>query len=192
MKTQKKSNIFKKGIWIKEQQGTLTMGSMDDPAQTVIVPDEMHKIIQDFETDMVEALYGESRRVFTPDILDIKVVIRNLKKQFSDLDLKISFADGTGSSFKGKYEDIYNFLEKLVSSCIPEDTESSVPPVIYINASILDNHLCIIFRDSLSISSPQALEKEIAFVEAELKGKVSYKSTSTSKSYYDIMIPSQK
>lgn len=43
------TQLFKKGIWIKEQQGSLTMGSLEDDTQPVMkVPDDLCERIYAF------------------------------------------------------------------------------------------------------------------------------------------------
>ena len=61
----KNDALLKKGIWIKEQQGNLTIGSLDATDKSVVViPDELSIKLLEFENDMIEALYGEDRLLF--------------------------------------------------------------------------------------------------------------------------------
>jgi len=61
----KNNALLKKGIWIKEQQGNLTIGSLDETDKSVVViPDELSSKLLAFENDMIDALYGEDRLVF--------------------------------------------------------------------------------------------------------------------------------
>ncbi|MFH2061026.1 MAG: hypothetical protein ABIJ59_19315 [Pseudomonadota bacterium] len=104
MKKVENDSFFKKGIWIKEQQGNLTIGSLDKNDTSV-------KIISD-----------------------------DLKKT--------------------------------------------------LNASLMDNHFCMIYRDSTCVSHPSKLKKEIHYIQIILKGEMVYKAIDSEKSYFDIMIPS--
>lgn len=81
MGPEKETEIFKKGIWIKEQQGVLTVGSLDKKnTDVMVVSDELSTRLQAFESDMIEALYSETREKFRPGILDIEHLFRQLKK----------------------------------------------------------------------------------------------------------------
>jgi len=187
----KNNALLKKGIWIKEQQGNLTIGSLDETDKSVVViPDELSSKLLAFENDMMDALYGEDRLVFDPSAIDIEKLLAKIGKQFQKNDLRISFSGEKESSFKGDYNEIYRLIEKFVLSSLSGASQTSTPPLIYINASILQDHLCIIYRDSGSITDPALLKNEISFIKTVLKGEIDYKITSGNKSYFDIMIPS--
>jgi len=190
----KKDPIFKKGVWIKEQQGELTIGSLDKNDDTVtIIPDKLSATIFDFENDMMEALYGENKVTFNPVILDVEKLLNNIKKQFKRINLRISFSGTKDNIFKGDYDEIYKVLTKFVLSSISDSSQKEQNfPIVYINASVLQDHLCIIYRDSGSLSHPSKLKKEVQFIKTVLKGEISYKATSGTKTYYDIMIPSKR
>lgn len=193
MKKIKIDTVLKTGIWIKEQQGQLTIGSLDknDP-EVMVISDQLSLKLFEFEKDMMEAMYGEDRVTFNPSILNIEKLLSNLKKQFSKYELRISFSRATENFFKGKYNEIYSLIEKFIQSSLSQDTEMDKPPLIYINASVLQDHLCIIYRDSLSISDPVKLKKEFDFIKSTLKGEINYKATPGNASYYDIIIPSKQ
>lgn len=192
MKEQNKQPLFKAGIWIKEQQGELTVGSLGDDTQAMVIPESLSEKIFEFENDMIQALYGEDRVSFDPAKIDVDRLFRNLKKEFEQVKLRISFSDSQGSSLKGSFDDIYHLLKQFVLSALPDDGTISDDQIIYINASLLENHLCMIFRDSSFVSNPKRLKKEISFIKKQLGGEVSFKSTGTQKTYYDIMIPSKE
>ncbi len=60
MGPKKETEIFKKGIWIKEQQGILTVGSLDKRnTDIMVVSDELSTRLHTFESDIIEALYKE-------------------------------------------------------------------------------------------------------------------------------------
>lgn len=192
MKNIKKNTGLKTGIWIKEQQGQLTIGSLDKKQpEVMIIPDQLSSKIFEFEKDMIEALYGENRIVFNPSFLNIEKLLSNLKKQFEKYELRISFSGAADNIFKGNYNEIYHLIEKFIQSSIP-DSEMESPPTIYINASVLQDHLCIIYRDSLSISKPEKLKNEFDFIKSKLNGEITHKATSGNKSYYDIILPSMQ
>ncbi len=193
MKKTKEDTALKTGIWIKEQQGQLTIGSLDKGHQEVmIVPDQLSSKIFEFEKEMIEALYGEDRIIFNPSFINIEKLLSDLKKQFEEYDLRISFSGTAGNVFKGNYNEIYRLIETIILSSLTQVSEKETPPLIYINASVLQDHLCVIYRDSLSISDPAKLKKEFDFVRSALNGEISHKATSGNKSYYDIIIPSKK
>lgn len=61
----KNNALLKNGIWIKEQQGNLTIGSLDETdKRVVVIPDELGSTLLAVENDMIEALYGEDRLLF--------------------------------------------------------------------------------------------------------------------------------
>jgi hypothetical protein len=193
MKKIKKNTILRAGIWIKEQQGQLTIGSLDkNSPEVMIVPDQLSSKIFEFEKDMMEALYGDDRIAFNPSSLDIEKLLSNLKKKFKKFDIRISFSGTTENVFNADYNEIYGLIEKLIQSSLNPVSETDTPPLIYINASVLQDHLCIIYRDSLSISDPANLKNEFNYIKSTLNGEISHKATSGNKSYYDIIIPSKQ
>ncbi len=193
MKKIEMGTALKTGIWIKEQQGRLTIGSLDkNNPGVMVIPDDLSSKIFEFEKDMIEALYGENRIEFNPLLLNIEKLLSNLKKQFKKHDLRISFSGAAGNDFKGNYNEIYNLIEKLIQSSISPLSETGNPPLIYINVSVLQDHLCIIYRDSLSISDPEKLTKEFEFIKTNLNGEINHKATSGNNPYYDIIIPSKQ
>jgi len=193
MKKIKKNIVLKTGIWIKEQQGQLTIGSLDkNSPEVMIVPDQLSSKIFEFEKDMLEALYGDSRIAFNPSCLDIEKLLSNLKKQFKKYDIRISFSGTTENVFNGNYNEIYGLIEKFIQNSLNPISKTDTPPLIYINASVLQDHLCIIYRDSLSISDPANLTNEFNYIKSTLNGEITHKATSGNKSYYDIIIPSKQ
>jgi hypothetical protein len=187
------TRLFNKGIWIKEQKGTLTMGSLENGDHTVLkVPDELCARIYEVENEMIEALYGDKRQVFDPDAVDVEKLLARIEKKYAEARLRISFSADPGYVFTSDYDAVYTLLEKLVESSLVTDASGNRPdPLIYINASILDNHLCIIYRDSEAVSDPASasLKPHIDLVKTRLNGEIVYKSTPGQKAYYDIMIP---
>ncbi|NDY72441.1 hypothetical protein DO021_12280 [Desulfobacter hydrogenophilus] len=108
MGSKKETKIFKKGIWIIEQQGVLTVGSLDEKnADIMVVPDELRAKLQTLESDMIEALYGENRDSESvsnpsdlgPDFFLVKnrlsasVEFNKAEKQKGDYDITIPSAD---------------------------------------------------------------------------------------------------
>ena len=182
-------SLFKNGVWIKEQQGLLTMGSLEDSDQKeMVLPDELSAKIFEFENDMIEALYGDKKVPFNPGKIDFNRLIRNLHKKFIRTDLRISFPEEGNPTFRGSYDDIQLLFEKLITASIENNPDEA--PVIRVNASVIDEHLCIIYRDSASLFSPEQQEENSYFVKTVLNGEISYKVTKKNKAYYDIMIPS--
>lgn len=193
MENTRKDPLFKKGVWIREQQGALTIGSLDATDDRVMVlPEKLSAQILEFEKDMIEALYGEDKIVFNPEVIDIAKLLTAVGKQFKNHDLRISFSGTKENVFKGDYDEIFNLIEKLVRNSLTDFSRKETPLRIYINASVLQDHLCIIYRDTGSVSDSSKLKNEIEFVKTVLNGEISYKKTSENISYYDIMIPSKK
>jgi hypothetical protein len=185
-----KDPIFKKGIWIKEQQGVLTIGSLDqEKKETMVIPDELSAKIFAFEEEMLDALYGDDSQPFNPEIVDIEKLLSKIKTRFTGKEIRIAFSNPQREEFRGDHDEFFSLLEKLLLSSSPLDKEEK--NLIYINASILQGYLCIIYRDSLSISDPSKLKNEIHYIQNTLNGEISYKKTEN-RSYYDIMIPSKK
>jgi len=190
MEKAEKTPLFKKGIWIKEQQGTLIMGSLDRKGKDVmVVPDNLCAKIMEFESDMMEALYGADRKPFDPARIDIEKLFNALEKQYRQCRLKIMVSGDR--MFTADYDEIYGIMAKFIESSIPDSASGSRYPVININASVLQDHLCIIYRDSASVSNPSKLKRETHFLKTALKGEITYKHTPENKAYYDIMIPSK-
>ena len=140
---------------------------------------------------MKDALYGDSRIKFNPSVLNIEKLLSKLKKQFKEYDIRISFSETAKNTFYGNYEDLYGLFEKLVQSSLKPISEMDAAPIIYINISVLQEHLCIIYRDSLAISDPANLINEFNFIKSTLNGEINHKATPGNPSYYDIIIPSK-
>jgi len=187
MDPKKDKPIFQKGIWIKEQQGVLTMGSLDrNNKDVMVVSDELRSKLQAFETEMVDALYGESGRPFTPGILDMENLFKKLRGQFNTTQLELSFENSDQKPFKCQFDPVYTLIENLVLSSISDGQN----PVVNIKATIVQDHLCIIYRDSESLSDPSNIASEFYLAKSKLQGTVQFKKNEGSQSYFDIMIPS--
>jgi len=192
MKKAANNSFFKTGIWIKEQQGNLTIGSLDENDKNIkVIPDGLSKTLQEFEKDMIDALYGESSIPYIPGSIDVKKLFSKIETAFHDKRIRLSVSGTENNIFKGEFDKIFTLLERFVLSSLDETSNASDPPTIYINASLLEKHLCIIYRDSHSACHPSKLKKEIQYITKKLNGEVSYKSTGGEKSYFDIMIPSK-
>ncbi len=193
MNKPEKNSCFKSGIWIKEQQGCLTIGSLDKSDTAVkIIPESLRQTLADFETDMVEALYGETATQFKPGVINIQTMLDEIQREYKSHNLRISVSGTENNIFKGNYDKLSTIIQRLVNSSLTETPKDNSSPIIYINASLLEDHLCIIYRDSESICHPDKLKKEITYIKKAMNGEVSFKATGTEKSYFDIMIPSQK
>lgn len=183
----KKTEIFKNGIWLKEQQGVLTVGSLDkNNTDVMVLSEEITAKLHAFEEDMIEALYGENRESFRPGVLDIQHLFKQLKQRFGDVQMNLSFDKSDERPFVCDFDPVFSLLEKLILS----STYNGSNPVIHISASLVQDHLCIIYRDSESISNPSALEPEFFLIKNRLAGDVQFKKADKKGGYYDIMIPS--
>lgn len=193
MKEFQKNILFKKGIWIKDQNGSLTIGSLDKTDTSVkIIPDNLRRTLVEFETDMIEALYGEHSKPFIPEVIDLNNLLKNLKEQYQTLNIKVALAGTQNNIFKGDYEKIYAIVENLIQSSIAGLSKDDELPLIYVNVSLVDNHLCLIYRDSASACHPSKIEPEIEYIQTILNGEVRFKDIGGDKSYFDIMIPSKE
>lgn len=178
--------LFQKGIWIKEQQGLLTMGSLDRGNKDVmVVSDALQSKLQTFESEMLDALYGESTTPFIPGVLELDTVFKKLKKEFNKAQLEISFENSDKKPFKCQFDPVYTLIRNLVLS----STSGKKPPVVIIKATIVQDHLCIIYRDSESLSDPSNLAPEFYLAKSRLGGTVQFKKNEEQPAYYDIMIP---
>ncbi len=185
-KMAKEKPLFQKGIWIKEQQGVLTMGTLDRKNQDVmVVSDELKSKLHAFETDMMDALYGEGGRPFIPGILDMENLFKKLREQFNTTQLKLAFENSDNAPFKCPFDPVYTLIENLVLS----STATGQNPVVTIKATIVQDHLCIIYRDSQSLSDPSNLASEFYLAKSKVQGTVQFKKNEGTHSYYDIMIP---
>jgi len=187
MGSKKETEIFKKGIWMKEQQGVLTVGSLDEKnTDVMVVPDELSAKLQAFESAMMDALYGETRETFQPGILAIENLFKQLEKRFGDLRLHLSFDKSDENPFRCNYDSVFSLFEKLILSSI----SGNANPVIYINASLVQGHLCIIYRDSESVSNPAELGPDFFLIKNRLSASIEFNKAEKQKGYYDITIPS--
>lgn len=187
MDHKKEKPLFEKGIWIKEQQGVLTMGSLDRQNKNVmVVSDELRDKMHAFETDMVDALYGDNRQPFFPDVLDMEILFDKLKKAFKTVQLDTAFENSDGNPFKCLFDPVYTLMEHLVIS----STSGGKSPNVQINATIVGGHLCIVYRDSESVSDPSNLTPEFYLAKSKVQGNVQFKKNRENGSYYDITIPS--
>lgn len=187
MGSKKETEIFKKGIWMKEQQGFLTVGSLDEKDTNVmVVPDELSAKLQAFESDMIDALYGETRETFQPGMLDVEHLFRQLEKRFGDVRLNLSFDKSDENPFVCNFDPVFSLFEKLILSSISGNSN----PAIYINASLVQDHLCIIYRDSESVSNPSDLGPDFFLIKNRLGADVKFNKADKQGSYYDLTIPS--
>ena len=187
MGSKKETEIFKKGIWMKEQQGFLTVGSLDEKDTNVmVVPDELSAKLQAFESDMIDALYGETRETFQPGMLDVEHLFRQLEKRFGDVRLNLSFDKSDENPFVCNFDPVFSLFEKLILSSISGNSN----PAIYINASLVQDHLCIIYRDSESVSNPSDLGPDFFLIKNRLGADVKFNKADKQDGYYDITIPS--
>ena len=123
--------------------------------------------------------------------VDIEKILVDIKNKFKKHDIRVSFSDPQGFVFKGDYYGIFHMFEKLILSSLSSIPENQEAPYVYISVSLLENHLCVIYRDSESISNPDALKENTDLIETGLNGEINYKVTASKKAYYDIMIPSE-
>jgi len=186
----REKSLLKNGIWVQEQNGVLTMGPLDDDNHTVVeLSPELTKTILNFEKDMVEALYGEDAVPFVPGVIHVKRLLIRTLDAFDLSDVRVSISCDESLAFRGEYDIYSSLITGFVKNSLEQGLKDSPSSSIFINVSILDNNLCMIYRDSGAGSRENGLEKEFALIREKLKGEVTRKYTTGRGSYIDMMIP---
>eukprot|EP00767_Chilomastix_cuspidata_P008303 gnl/Chilomastix_cuspidata/9481.p1 GENE.gnl/Chilomastix_cuspidata/9481~~gnl/Chilomastix_cuspidata/9481.p1 ORF type:complete len:198 (+),score=19.15 gnl/Chilomastix_cuspidata/9481:28-594(+) len=185
MSDKKNNDLLKNGVWIKEQNGVLTMGSLDDDDHAVVLSREFSDNLFKMEDEMMSALYGPAAEKFYSENINIKRLIEKAVSDIDDKDIKISVHCDDKTSISVSYDDIYDVISGLLNNSIKSaDSEKNV----YINASVADNTLCLIYRDSGQCGKPEAVKVETEIIQNRLKGKVKINETDQ-WTYLDITIP---
>lgn len=189
MPDKKDDTIFKKGIWIKEDKGLLIMGSLDEQNDiSVVLSKNFSKVIFDLENELQEALYGEKSAKFNPKNVNIKNLFEAVADEINNDIIKSTVHCSDNSEIKGDYKGLYRLLSGLVKNSMDYELESVEEPFIYINASVLDNKLHVIYRDHGNCDNLNSLWEEIDYITNKMNGKIKL-NTSGKLPYLDIMIP---
>ncbi len=187
----KKKDLLKNGLWIQKQHGVLTMGSLDETdAVAVELSPELSQAITGFEQDMIEAMYGENAVVFNPARIALKNLFLNVVNEF-DLDgVHVSVTCTPDNAVvEAEYDRLFDLLAGFVQYSLDSGIKSENAPAIYLNASLIDDNLCVIYRDSRRALRKDALKKEFDCITNVLHGEVSEKTTPGRGSYIDMVIP---
>ena len=189
MKQNSKKSLLKKGLWIQEQQGVLTMGSLDpEDVRIVELSPELTATISEFEQDMTEALYGDKAIVFEPGKTGVKKLLERVIKSFDKTDVEISISCPDSAVISGDYDGLFWLFSGFVANSLNHELIGVKNPAIHISVSVVANTLCIIYRDSGTGSGANRLKKELRYIRETLKGEVSQKSTPGKGTYFDILI----
>ena len=193
MPEKKGSPLIEKGIWIQEQNGVLTMGTLDrENGEEVVLPEKLSETIFALEDEMMEALYGESAVSFDPETIDIQLLFDKLVHGFTAEDIRISAHCPDESRFSGNWNELYDLMCAFVRHSIAYESPQVSPKTIHMNASVVDGNFCLIYRDSGDMQHTDELREQFDYIRNALKGDVSIKSGSGKGSYIDILIPGKK
>lgn len=181
---EKNKSALKNGVWIKEQNGILTMGVLGEKDSSFEMSEKLSNEIMAMEDDIEEALYGAGAVRFNPKNINLHKLFDNIAE---DLDIpreSINLHLSGSYSVKGDYEKMYTVLKELLSNSFDTAEKS----VVYISASVVDNKLCFIYRDNGRCSETENIKEAEKIITKDLNGSLKLMD-SGQKSYLDIMIP---
>ena len=182
--------LIEKGIWIQEQNGVLTMGTLDrENGEEVVLPEKLAETIFALEDEMMGALYGESAVPFDPQTIDVKPLFEKLIRVFETEDIKITGHCIDNSKFSGSWNELFDLLSAFIRHSISCELQNVSPKSIHMNASVVDGNFCLIYRDSGDMRYTDELQEQFDYIRNILNGEVSIKSGSGKGSYLDILIP---
>ena len=185
-------SLLKRGLWIQDQQGVLTMGSLDpEDTRVVELSPELAATISQFEQDMTDALYGDHAKPFTPGRVEVKTLLERVIKGVDTTGVKVSISCPDSAVVHGDYDGLFDLFSGFVKNSLGHELPGVASPAIYISVSVVADTLCMVYRDSGTGSGENRLDKEIRYIKEVLKGDVCRKSTSGRGSYYDIVIGQQ-
>lgn len=182
-----KKTILKNGIWIKEQNGMLTMGLLDKDDFQVEIGEKTSLQLFALELEMQEALFGGSAVRFNPENVNFERLVKNLIKELELKEDEISGHFSGSTIIKADYDLVFKAFELLVKKSAAGRKEGK----IYINASVVDNSLCVVYRDEVLCKKTASIEDARKIIEKELKGKIKI-NDSVKNPYMDITIPEKK
>ncbi|MDY0221641.1 MAG: hypothetical protein RBR67_10935 [Desulfobacterium sp.] len=186
-------SLLKRGIWIQEKEGVLTMGSLD-PRDTRVVelsPEFTFTIFQ-LEQEMKDALYGDQARAFTPGKTRLKTILERVIKGFDTTGVHVSISCPDSAVIYGDSDGLFDLFSGFVKNSLEHELCGVSSPAIHISVSVVGDTLCMVYRDSGTGSVGSRLDKEIRYIKEILKGEVNQKSTPGKGSYFDIAIKQQK
>lgn len=187
MKEKKWGSVFETGVWIKEQNGVLTMGKIGDDEFQIELGNELAATISALEDQVEEALYGTEPVKFDPEKVDFKTVLNKINESFKNTDLVLTGHCAEGSVLKSDYNDIYSLIYGLAENSLLH-TGAEKKPSAYISASVVEGKLYIVYRDSGPCRNMDNIAKETELVKDSLQGQIKL-NDSVRFPYLDIMIP---
>jgi hypothetical protein len=175
--------ILKNGIWIKEQNGILTMGLLDDDFEVEIGEKTSLQLFA-LELELQEALFGDNITKFNPEVVNFEKLVQSVRRELklTDNDIYAHFSGPT--TLKADFKLIFDVFKSLIQKSLKSDNKEK----IYINASVADKSLCIVYRDEFLCKKGETIEDEKNLIENELKGKIKI-NDSVKNPYIDITIP---
>ncbi|MDY0360356.1 MAG: hypothetical protein RBR08_02770 [Desulforegulaceae bacterium] len=176
--------ILKNGIWIKEQNGLLTMGLLDKKDFQVEIGEKTSLQLFALELEMQEALFGGNAVKFNPENVNFERLVRSLIRDLKLGENEISAHFSGLTIIKADYDLIYNAFKLLFEASVRGKKENK----IYINASVVDKSLCVVYRDEVLCKKEDGLEEAKKIVEKDLNGKIKI-NDSLKNPFMDITIP---
>ena len=190
MSDNERQPLIEKGIWIQEQNGVLTMGTLaQESSEKVVLPDKLADTIFALEDEMMDALYGKSAVAFDPHTIDVKLLLEKLAHSFGEKDVTIVSHCPYGCSFEGKWDELFDLFSEFIHHSIEYELKDVAHKSIHIYASVVDGNLCLVYRDSGDSVYEDRLKRCFDYIRNTLQGEVSIKSGSEGGGYLDIMIP---
>lgn len=176
--------VLKNGIWIKEQNGLLTMGLIGNDDFEVEIGEKTSLQLFALELELQEALYGENSIKFNPKNVNFEKLVQSILRDtgLSDSDIATHF---TGDAvIKGDYDMIFDVFKAMIQ----KSSGNNGGEKIYINASVADNSLCVVYRDDVLCRKAEGIDDIKKIIEKELGGSIKI-IDSVKNPYIDITIP---
>lgn len=186
----KKDSILKNGIWMKKEDGLLIMGVLDDKKDSSVV---LSKKISDFlfkvEADLEDSLYGGGS--LKAETIKVKSLFDMIEDKYSsEENCKIEVHYDLSHEIRLVINDFQFFIDFLIGLSTSSEIGSFEKKVIYINGSVINGNLSMVYRDSQGCSGINPESEGLNGAVKRLGGEVKLKG-SGEKSYLDIMIPSK-
>jgi len=190
MEEKKKKSLLKNGIWIQEQQGVLTMGTIGGDDSTVVeLSPGVAATIFELEHDMMDALYGDKSIRFVPGKIKVKKLFEDIVENFDMTAIQLSISCPDSAVIYGDYDCLFDLFAGFIENSMDHELSHVDAPAIHISVSVVADALCVVYRDSGNGSFDSRLKKEIRCITETLNGEVSRKSSVGKGSYFDIVIP---
>ena len=175
--------ILKNGIWIKEQNGILTMGLLDDDFEVEIGEKTSLQLFA-LELELQEALFGDNITKFNPEVVNFEKLVQSIRRELKLTDNDI-YAHFTGpTTLRADFEIIFEIFKSFIQKSLKSENKEK----IYINASVADKSFCIVYRDDFLCKRAESIDEEKNLIENKLNGKIKI-NDSVNNPYIDITIP---